>query len=142
MKSYPMSAADAAWFHNDGPANLAIVMGVVLTKKPLDFERVRKIYNERIVSFDRFHQRVVERGFPLATPHWQDMPNFSIDQHLHHIALSAPHDEATLVKLVNDLASMPLDHSLPLWQAYVVDDVEGGSALITRAHHCMADGTA
>ncbi|MBS1175680.1 MAG: Diacylglycerol O-acyltransferase [Proteobacteria bacterium] len=137
-----MSAADAAWFHNDGPANLAIVMGVVLTKKPLDFERVRKIYNERIVSFDRFRQRVVEAGFPLATPHWQDMPNFSIDQHLHHIALAAPHDEAALVELVNDLASMPLDHSIPLWQAYVVDDVEGGSALITRVHHCMADGTA
>ena len=50
--------------------------------------------------------------------------------------------EAALIRLVNDLASMPLDHSLPLWQAYVVDDVEGGSALITRCHHCMADGTA
>ena len=137
-----MSAADAAWFHNDGPANLAIVMGVVLTKKPLDFERVRRIYNERIVSFDRFRQRVVETGYPLATPHWQDMPNFSIDQHLHHIALSAPHDEAALIELVNDLASMPLDHALPLWQAYVVDDVDGGSALITRVHHCLADGTA
>ncbi len=137
-----MSAADAAWFHNDGPANLAIVMGVVLTKKPLDFERVRQIYNERIVTFERFRQRVVETGFPLATPHWQDMPDFNVDQHLHHIALAAPHDEAALVELVNDLASMPLDHALPLWQAYVVDDVEGGSALITRAHHCMADGTA
>ncbi len=142
VKSYPMSAADAAWFHNDGPANLAIVMGVVLTKKPLDFERVRKIYSERIVTFDRFRQRVVETGFPMATPHWQDMSNFNVDQHLHHIALAAPHDEAALIKLVNDLASMPLDHALPLWQAYVVDDVEGGSALIMRAHHCMADGTA
>jgi diacylglycerol O-acyltransferase / wax synthase len=142
VKTYPMSAADAAWFHNDGPANLAITMGVVLTHKPLDFERVREIYGERIVSFERFRQRVVEAGFPMATPHWQDMPDFSIDQHLHHIALAAPHDEATLVKLVNDIASMPLDHALPLWQAYVVDDVDGGSALITRAHHCLADGTA
>jgi diacylglycerol O-acyltransferase / wax synthase len=142
VKTYPMSAADAAWFHNDGPANLAIVMGVVLTKKPLDFERVRKIYSERILSFDRFRQRVVETGFPMATPHWQDVPDFSIDRHLHHIALAAPHDEAALVELVNDLSSMPLDHSLPLWQAYVVDAVDGGSALITRAHHCMADGTA
>jgi diacylglycerol O-acyltransferase len=142
MKTYPMAAADAAWFHNDGPANLAIVMGVVLTKKPLDFNRVRKIYSERLVSFDRFRQRVVETGFPMATPHWQDMPHFDIDQHLHHIALAAPHDQAALIRLVNDLASMPLDHSLPLWQAYVVDDVEGGSALITRCHHCMADGTA
>jgi len=142
MKTYSMSAADAAWFHNDGPANLAIVMGVFLTKKPLDFDRVRKIYNERLVTFDRFRQRVVETGFPIATPHWQDMPNFSIDQHLHHIALAAPHDQAALVKLVNDLASMPLDHALPLWQVYVVDDVEGGSAMITRCHHSMVDGTA
>lgn len=142
LKTYPMSAADAAWFHNDGPANLAIVMGIVLTKKPLDFERVRRIYEERILGFERFRQRVVETGFPMAAPHWQDMPDFSIDQHLHHIALAAPHDEAKLVELVNDIASMPLDHALPLWQVYLVDDVEGGSALITRVHHCMADGTA
>ena len=85
-----------------------------------------------MLTFDRFRQRVVETGFPMATPHWQDMPHFDIDQHLHHIALAAPHDEAALVRLVNDIASMPLDHALPLWQAYVVDDVEGGSALITR----------
>jgi len=142
MKTYPMTAADAAWFHNDGPANLAIVMGIVLTKRRLDFGRVRKVYLERLLGFDRFRQRVVEIGFPMATPHWQDMPHFDIDRHLHHIALAAPHDEAALIRLVNDLASTPLDHSLPLWQAYVVDDVEGGSALITRCHHCIADGTA
>jgi WS/DGAT/MGAT family acyltransferase len=137
-----MSAADAALLHNDGPANLAIVMGVVLTKKPLDFDRVRKIYSERLMTFDRFRQRVVETGLPIATPHWEDMPHFDIDQHLHHIALAAPRDHGALIRLVSDLASMPLDHALPLWQAYVVDDVEGGSALITRCHHCMADGTA
>ena len=142
MKTYPMSAADAAWFHIDGPANLAITMGVVLTRKPLDFDRVRKLYSERITSFDRFRQRVVETGFPMATPHWQDVPHFDIDQHLHHIALPAPHDEAALMRLVSDIASMPLDHALPLWQVHVIDDVEGGSALITRCHHCMADGTA
>jgi WS/DGAT/MGAT family acyltransferase len=117
-------------------------MGVVLTSKPLDFDRVRDVYGKRLLSFDRFRQRVVEAGFPMATPHWQEMPHFNIDQHLHHIALAAPHDQAALIQLVNDLASMPLDHALPLWQAYVVDDVEGGSALIMRCHHCMADGTA
>jgi diacylglycerol O-acyltransferase / wax synthase len=142
MKTYPMSPADAAWFHNDGPANLAIVMGVVLTKRPLDFNKVRKVYAERLVVFDRFRQRVVETGFPMATPHWQDMPHFDIDQHLHHIALAAPHDQAALTALVNDIASTPLDHSQPLWQVHVVDDVEGGSALIMRCHHCIADGTA
>jgi len=141
-KTYPMSAADASWFHNDGPSNLAIVMGVVLTREPLDFNRVRQVYRERLVTFDRFRQRVVETGFPLPTPHWQDMPNFDIDQHLHHIGLPAPHDEQALVGLINDIASTPLDHALPLWQVYLVDGVDGGSALIMRCHHCIADGTA
>jgi len=141
-KTYPMSAADASWFHNDGPSNLAIVMGVVLTREPLDFNRVRQVYRERLVTFDRFRQRVVETGFPLPTPHWQDMPNFDIDQHLHHIGLPAPHDERALVGLINDIASTPLDHALPLWQVYLVDGVDGGSALIMRCHHCIADGTA
>ena len=52
MKTYPMSAADASWFHNDGPSNLAVVMGVTLTKEPLDFERVRQVYSERLVTFE------------------------------------------------------------------------------------------
>ena len=142
MKTYPMSPADASWFHTDGPANLAIVMGVVLTERPLDFNRVRQVYSERLLRFERFRQRVVESGFPLATPHWQDMPNFDIDQHLHHIALAAPHDQAARTRLVDDLASTPLDHAQPLWQVHVVDDVAGGSALIMRCHHCIGDGTA
>lgn len=142
MKVHPMNPADAAWFHNDGPANQAIMMGVLLTKKPLDFATVRAVYQERLLVFARFRQRVVERGLLVATPHWEDMPHFDIDQHLHHIALAAPHDEAALRVLVSDLAGVPLDHAQPLWQVYVVDDVEGGSALIMRCHHCIGDGTA
>ena len=141
MKTHPMSPADAAWFHNDGPANLAIMTGVLLTKKPLDFATVRAVYEERLLVFARFRQRVVERGLLVATPHWEDMPDFDIDQHLHHIALAAPHDEAALRALVSDIAGVPLDHAQPLWQVYVVDGVDGGSALIMRCHHCIADGT-
>ena len=118
MTTHPMSPVDAAWYHMDGPANPAMVTSVLLTKAPLDFDQVRAVYRQRLGGFDRFRQRVVERGFPLATPHWDDMPHFDIDQHLHHIALAAPHDQAALIRLVNDLASMPLDHSLPLWQPY------------------------
>jgi WS/DGAT/MGAT family acyltransferase len=137
-----MSPVDAAWYHMDGPANLAIVTGVLLTKQALDFDKVCAVYRERIVGFDRFRQRVVEGGFAMATPHWEDMPNFDIDQHLHHIALAAPNDEAALRALVSDIASAPLDLKQPLWQVHVVDDVEGGSALIMRCHHCIGDGTA
>jgi diacylglycerol O-acyltransferase / wax synthase len=142
MTTYPMSPVDAAWYHMDGPANLAMVTGILLTKERLDFERVRAVYKRRLIGFDRFRQRVVERGFPVPAPQWEDMPNFDIDQHIHHVALPAPHDKASLTALINDIASAPLDHEQPLWQVHVVDDVEGGSALIMRYHHCIGDGTA
>ncbi|MFN8487599.1 MAG: wax ester/triacylglycerol synthase family O-acyltransferase [Caldilineaceae bacterium] len=138
----PMSPVDAAWYHIDGPVNLAQVTGILLTQTPLDFARVKEIYSHRLRPFERFRQRVVESGFPIATPHWEDMHHFDIDQHVHHIALPAPHDQAALMNLISDLASTPLDHAHPLWQVHVVDNVEGGGALIMRFHHCIGDGTA
>jgi len=142
VSTYPMDPVDAAWYHIDGPANLAMVTAVALTKQPLDFDRVREVYRLRLAGFDRFRQRVVETGFPLATPHWQDMPHFNINQHVHRIALPAPHDMAALKVLLTDIASMPLNREQPLWHVYFVENVGGGSAVIMRYHHCIGDGTA
>jgi diacylglycerol O-acyltransferase / wax synthase len=142
MPTHPMTPVDAAWFHIDGPVNLAQVTGIVLTREPLDFQKVLEVYRHRTLPFPRFRQRVVERGFPIATPQWEDVPCFDIEQHVHHIGLPKPRDEAALAELVSDLASTPLDREQPLWQAHIVDDVAGGSAFILRFHHCIGDGTA
>ena len=136
-----MAPADVAWFHIDGPVNLAQVTGIVLTRKPLAFARVKAVFNARLARFRRFRQRVVERGFPIASPCWEDMPDFAIEQQLHHVALPAPHDQTALADLISDLAATPLDRERPLWQAHVVDGIDGGSALIIRIHHCLGDGT-
>lgn len=142
MATYPMNPVDAAWYHMDGPANLAVVTGVLQTRQALDFDKVKAVYQERLTDFVRFRQRVIETGFPVATPHWEDMPHFDIDQHMHHISLPAPHNQDALRALVSDLASTPLDRAQPLWQVFVVDGVGRGSALVMRCHHCVADGTA
>src|SRR5665811_199931 len=70
------------------------------------------------------------------------MLHFDIDQHLHRIALPAPHDMAALKVLCTDIASMPLDRGQPLWHVHFVENVCGGSAVIWRYHHCIGDGTA
>ncbi len=142
MASYPMSAVDAAWYHIDGPANLAIVTGIALTKQALDFGKVSKIIQRRLLEFERFRQRVVEHGLAIPTLEWQDIPDFDIGPHLRHAALPAPQNEKALMALVNDLASMPLDRSRPLWQIHIIDSVMGVSAMIFRYHHCIGDGTA
>ncbi len=137
-----MSPVDAAWFHIDGPVNSAVITSMLTTRQPLDFERVKEVYTQRLARFERFRQRVVERGFPLATPHWEDMPDFEIEQQLHHVALPAPGNRAALTALIEDLASTPMDRARPLWDVHVVNGVGGGAALITRIHHCIGDGTA
>ena len=142
MATHPMAPVDAAWYHMDGPANFAMITGVLITLEPLSFENVKAVFRQRLARFDRYRQRVVEKGFPIAVPHWEDVPGFDVGQQLHHIALPAPHDRAALADLVSDLASTPLDHARPLWEGHVVDGVEGGSALILRTHHCIGDGTA
>jgi len=142
MALHKLAPADAAWFHMDGRANLAMVTSVALTDRPLDFEKVRALYDARLTRYPRFRQRVVERGFPIPAPHWEDMPNFDIGQHLHHVALPEPRDERTLARLLADIVSSPLDRLQPLWQVHVIDGVGSGSALVTRFHHCMGDGTA
>jgi WS/DGAT/MGAT family acyltransferase len=142
MATIPMSPVDAAWYHMDGPANLAMVTGIALSDQRFDVEAVKTLYVRLSSNFARFRQRVVERGFPIATPCWEDVPGFDLDLHIHHVALPAPHDRAELVRLIDDIASTPLDRRQPLWQVHVVDDVEGGGAMILRYHHCIADGTA
>lgn len=142
MALHRMTPVDAAWYHMDGRANLAMVTSVALTRAPLDFDKVKALYATRLAAYPRFRQRVVEHGLPVALPHWEDMPNFDIDQHLHHVALPAPADRAALAQLLGDIVSTPLDPLQPLWQVHVIDGVDGGSALVTRFHHCIGDGTA
>ncbi|MBK8864909.1 MAG: wax ester/triacylglycerol synthase family O-acyltransferase [Betaproteobacteria bacterium] len=142
MTLHKMAPVDAAWFHMDGPANLAMVTSVALTRQPLDFAKVKALYAARLGDYPRFRQRVVERGLPLPVPHWEDMPHFDIGQHLHHVALPQPGDRQALAQMLSDIVSTPLDPLQPLWQVHVIDGVDGGSALVTRFHHCIGDGTA
>ena len=56
--------------------------------------------------------------------------------------MPAPGDKAMLQELVGSLISTPLDQSKPLWEFYLIEEYDGGSALLGRIHHCVADGVA
>lgn len=138
-----LSAADTAWLHMDRPTNLMVINSVLLFDEPLDWERVKLLTQQRLVDqFPRFRQRVVESRVPLRAARWEDDPDFALEHHMHHLALPAPGDRAALQVLVGDLMTMPLDRSRPLWHEYMVDGFGSGAAIVTRMHHCMADGIA
>lgn len=142
MAKQPMTHVDAAWLRMEDPTNLMMISGFFEFARPLDFERVRATIEHRLLRFRRFRQRIVNSRLPLRTPYWEDDPRFSLDAHLHRIALPAPGDDTALKELVNHLASSPVDFTKPLWQLHVIENYKGGSLLFCRLHHCIADGIA
>ena len=137
-----LTPVDAAWLRMDDPTNLMMVTGLLVLDKPLDVRRFRAVIERRLLTFTRFRRKVVEAPFGFGQPRWEDDRHFDLDAHLHRVALPPPGGQSELQTLVGDLMSTPLDASKPLWQLHVVEGYEGGSAVISRLHHCIADGIA
>lgn len=138
----PMSSVDRSWLMMDGPTNRTIINGFWLFDQPVDYDRVLAVLAERMLVYDRFRQRIVETTGPLGGVWWEDDPHFDIRAHLHHIALPAPGDKASLQELMAELIVLPLDRSRPLWDFYLIDNYRGGNVLFGRIHHCVGDGAA
>ena len=138
-KRQPMAPVDIAWLRMESPANLMMIGGVLVLDDPLDMDRFRTVLNERLLTFDRFRQRVVDNGTQVF---WEEDPWFHLDRHVHCVNLPSPGDVHALKALASDLMSTPLDRTHPLWQVHVVEQFDGGSVVIVRVHHCIADGIA
>ena len=138
-----LSSIDTAWYRMESPSNHANIGGVLIFEEPLDFDRLREVVAERLVGlFPRFGQRVVESTGKLARPHWEEDPNFEIDDHIHRMRLPEPGDRQALQETVSELMSEALDMERPLWEFYLIDNYRGGSVLLAQLHHCLGDGFA
>jgi len=137
-----MASVDAAWLGMEDPTNLMMVTGVMVLDGPLDIKRMRLVLERRLAPFNRFHQRIVRPRSRANLAHWEDDPNFDVDNHLSHIALPGPAGDVALRSLVSDLMSAPLDFTKPLWHIHVIDGYAGRSVVLARIHHSIADGIA
>lgn len=142
-ESQRMSRVDTAWLRMDSGVNLMMIIGVWLLEPGVPLAALRERVQAKLLrQYPRFGQRVEEDA---SGARWVDDPDFDIDRHVKPYRLqplSGRSDRAALQSLVADLAATPLDRAHPLWQFHLVEDFEGGSALIARVHHCIADGIA
>lgn len=138
----PLSNVDASWLRMDDPTNLMVVNGVLVLDEVLPLERFRELLRDRLVHFDRFRSRVVPAPAGIGPPSWEIDPDFSLDRHLVEARVPEPGDEAALQAFVSGLLSQPLDPDRPLWRFHFVPRYQGGSAVVTRIHHCVGDGLA
>jgi len=134
-----LSAVDRAWLLMDRPTNPLLVVVLIVLDSPIDRASLRALITERFLAFERF------RCYPTADSlgaSWVPALQFDIDAHVLAASLPAPAGQTELQELVGELASTPLNPSRPLWSFHLVEDYQGGSALIARIHHCYADGIA
>ena len=138
-QSEPVSGIDTAWLRMERPTNLMMITGVMIFSERLAYERLREVVETRFLKYRRFGQRAVQKA---AGAFWESDPYFDIGRHVLRTALPGRADKAELEHLASDLMSAPLDFSKPMWQFHLVEDYQGGSAVILRIHHCYADGIA
>jgi hypothetical protein len=123
----------------DSTTNLMMIVGVMIFDTPISVPRLKTLLEGRLLVYPRFRQYVVDDGM---TAHWVEDEKFDLDAHLRRVRLPGAGGERELQSMVADLASERLDKGKPLWQMHLVEHYGGGSALITRIHHCIADGIA
>jgi WS/DGAT/MGAT family acyltransferase len=137
-----MSKVDTAWLRMDNPCNLMMIVGVWIIQPGVDYQAVCQRIEERLLRYPRFGQRVVQDA---AGATWVKDQNFDIERHVVVEKLPAAGKggaQRALQDRLAELAVEPLDMSRPLWQFHLVEHYQGGSALMVRIHHCIADGIA
>jgi WS/DGAT/MGAT family acyltransferase len=142
LEGKPMSNVDAAWLHMESPTNLMLIAGVMSFYEKLEFSELKEVIEDRLLPFERFRQKAVTSAVPGVGPRWVDDPHFNLRAHLQRVALPEPGGQTELQEMVSTIMSTPLDFSKPLWQFQYIENYRGGSALVVRIHHCIADGIA
>ncbi len=158
LRRDPMSRVDTAWLRMERPTNPMMITGVLVFARPLSLARLKRVVDERFLSYARFRQKPVETATATA---WLQDEHFDLDWHVRECALpgragrasgkraaagreggASQAEKHALERFVGRLASSPLDPDRPLWRFDLVEGYGGGSALVVRIHHCYADGIA
>jgi len=113
----------------------------------VEFADILRHFRERTHRAGIFRRRVVQLPMGLARPYWIEERDFDIEFHLRHLALPRPGDWQQLTTQVARLHSRPLDQARPLWECYVIDELDripgvtpGSFALFIKTHYAALGG--
>jgi diacylglycerol O-acyltransferase len=111
---------------------------IVLAEGRLEPRALRKSITARLDDAPELLRRLDDSG---DAPVWRQDPEFDPGAHIVSADGASEVDQAGLRRTVAKLFTQRLDRSRPLWRMDVASLSEGGSAVIWRIHHALADGT-
>ncbi|SOX54363.1 wax ester/triacylglycerol synthase family O-acyltransferase, partial [Mycobacterium ahvazicum] len=141
-----LSAFDATFLEvedSDPHVSLAIGSVSIIEGPAPSYEEFVSTFAERAPQIPRCRQVLRTHPLDLGSPEWADDPHFDVSRHLHRLALPHPGDDAALFEMVASVMERRLDRERPLWECWIFEGLsEDRWAVLTKVHHCMADGIA
>ncbi|HZW75390.1 MAG TPA: wax ester/triacylglycerol synthase family O-acyltransferase [Caldimonas sp.] len=137
-----LSRVDTAWLRMDNDVNRMTIVGVWMLRPKVSYDALCRRVEDKLLAYERFRSTVARDA---DGAHWQIADDFDLRRHVVREKLRRRRgqgERAALQERVGVLAGEPLDPARPLWKFHLVDDYDGGSALILRVHHCIGDGIA
>jgi len=135
----PMEAM--MWRAEADPRLRSTITTVEILDRVPDWDRLLAAHDWASRIVPRFRQRVVEPPFGLGSPTWVTDAEVDFAYHMNRIRLSGPGTMAQLIAEAQSMAMRPFDRARPLWEAALVEGLEGGRAgYILKSHHSVSDG--
>jgi len=137
-----MSGADALlWTISTDPVMRPTIVAVVVLDRAPSWLEVRARVDELTVRLPRLRARVAGRGPRHLRPRFVPDEGFELDAHLRRVRLAAHGSWRDVLDLAQTMATSGFDTALPLWEATLVEGVDGDRAvLVMKVHHALIDG--
>ena len=138
-----MSPVDSYFLYaeDDGVNHMHLGGFAVVEGPPVDHDLLRTMIESKLDLIPRYRDVVAFVPLHLGRPVWVDDPHFDIDFHVRRTALPGRGGEDELRALIERVMAQRLDRSRPLWELWIVENVESENwAVIWKIHHCMVDG--
>lgn len=137
-----MSDADALmWNIEKDPILRSTIVAVGLLDSTPDWARLRRRMERASLEIPRLRQRVLSPPLRIGPPRWAVEPAFDLDYHLRRVQMPAPGTVRHLLDFVAPIAQSSFDRARPLWEATLVEGIDGDrAAMVIKVHHSVTDG--
>ncbi len=139
-----LSGPDNAWRRMGETENLMTITGILWFDEQVSYEQFCERLEDRLLQFDRFTQKIRGQKRRIRRPYWETVEDFDVETHVYDISLPEPADDKAFQEFIGRLMSRPLDERRPLWEAYLIENVDrgDGNAVAFRINHSIGDGFA
>ena len=128
-RSERMSPVDTWWLRMDRPHNLMTIVTVWILEGPVALDR-SKISSSRGTS----PIGAIARRSSCRADLWRDNPHLDRTHHIERVRLPGRGGKEALERFVGDLASRPFNFNHPLWTIHIIENYDGGAAVVLRWH--------